>query len=160
MVLSLPMGLQGLGAWAGRKYLYVSLKQRSPFFVITTGVLVSALSLLFFNHGISMEGIGFFIRGIGLDMATIACLTAPMLWADKQYNSDTSVIIRLLQQVSGAIGGVFSGVLIYLMTCHVLSLQNVYLLFFAISTATGILMILMILMILSIKFTNLEKLSH
>ncbi|SFN97490.1 MFS transporter [Xenorhabdus japonica] len=142
IVLGVLLGLQGVGAWIGRKYLYQKLNEKSPFFVISLGVLVSTLSLLLFDFSNTLSALGFFIRGTGLGIATIACLAAPVQWADREYIKDTSVITRLLQQIGGAAGGIFAGGLIYLIASQGMSLHSAYLIFFGISAFLWLVMTL------------------
>lgn len=137
------LGLQGVGAWVGRKYLYQKISHRSPFFIIVLGVFISTLSLPLFQYNVVLSAAGFIIRGVGLGIATISCLAAPLQWAEAEYIKDTSVITRLLQQLGGAIGGIFSGMLIYSVISWGVSLPDAYMIFFSISSLLSIVMLLL-----------------
>lgn len=127
------LGMQGIGAWLGRKLLYPLLSDKTPFFIMSLGIFISCLSVMLFGFNVGLNGLGFFIRGIGLGISTIACLTAPMLWVEREFINDTSVITRLLQQIGGVFGGIYTGVMIYLLSTGVVTHSGSYVIFFMIS---------------------------
>lgn len=139
LIIGALLALQGVGAWIGRKFIYQKWKEKSPFFMIGIGLLISSFGLLCFGYTISMDGLGFLLRGVGLGIATIACLSAPIQYVDRLYIKDTAVITRILQQIGGALGGVFAGYLLHTLTREYFSLNQTYLIFFLFSIAVFLL---------------------
>ncbi len=133
LIIGAVLALQGVGAWIGRKFIYQKWKEKSPFFMIGIGLVISSFGLLCFGYNISMDGLGFLLRGIGLGIATIVCLSAPIQHVNSLYVKDTAVITRILQQIGGALGGVFAGFLLHLLTEEHLSLNQTYIIFFIFS---------------------------
>lgn len=124
LIIGAVLALQGVGAWIGRKFIYQKWKEKSPFFMIAIGLLISSFGLLCFGYHISLDGFGFLLRGVGLGITTIVCLSAPIQYVDPLYVKDTAVITRILQQIGGALGGVFSGYLLHLLTKGQLTLNQ------------------------------------
>ncbi|WP_142417011.1 MFS transporter [Bartonella massiliensis] len=151
LIIGALLALQGVGAWIGRKFIYQKWKEKSPFFMIGIGLLISSFGLLCFGYTISMDGLGFLLRGIGLGIATIVCLSAPIQYVDRLYVKDTAVITRILQQIGGALGGVFAGYLLHTLTKGALSLNQTYLIFFLFSIAAFLLFCLVL------SFSRKEK---
>ncbi|MBX4335165.1 MFS transporter [Bartonella raoultii] len=139
LIIGALLALQGVGAWIGRKFIYQKWKEKSPFFMIGIGLVISSFGLLCFGYNIKMDGLGFLLRGIGLGITTIVCLSAPIQYVNSLYIKDTAVITRILQQIGGALGGVFAGFLIHLLTKEYLSLTQTYLIFFLFSLAVFLL---------------------
>ncbi|WP_375702248.1 MFS transporter [Bartonella sp. AA89HNZF] len=139
LIIGAVLALQGVGAWIGRKFIYQKWKEKSPFFMIGIGLVISSFGLLCFGYNISMDGLGFLLRGVGLGIATIVCLSAPIQYVNSLYVKDTAVITRILQQIGGALGGVFAGFLLHSLTEQHLSLSQTYLIFFLFSIATFLL---------------------
>lgn len=139
LIIGTLLALQGVGAWIGRKFIYQKWKEKSPFFMIGIGLVISSLGLLCFGYNINMDGLGFLLRGIGLGIATIVCLSAPIQYVNSLYVKDTAVITRILQQIGGALGGVFAGFLIHSLTEKYLSLNQTYIVFFIFSISTFLL---------------------
>nr|WP_273758634.1 MFS transporter [Bartonella sp. AU55XJBT] len=155
LIIGSLLALQGMGAWIGRKFIYQKWKEKSPFFMIGIGLLISSFGLLCFGYTISMDGLGFLLRGIGLGIATIVCLSAPIQYVNRLYIKDTAVITRILQQIGGALGGVFSGYLLYTLTKGYLSLNQTYLIFFLFSIAVFLLFCLILFLSRKEKSANL-----
>ncbi len=59
---------------------------------------------------------------------------------------DTAVITRILQQIGGALGGVFAGFLLHSLTEQHLSLSQTYLIFFIFSITAFLLFCLALLL--------------
>nr|WP_273756671.1 hypothetical protein [Bartonella sp. MM73XJBT] len=79
------------------------------------------------------------LRGVGLGITTIVCLSAPIQYVNRLYVKDTAVITRILQQIGGALGGVFAGFLLHLLQEEYLSLSQTYLIFFLFSISAFLL---------------------
>ncbi|WP_208442330.1 MFS transporter [Bartonella raoultii] len=139
LIIGALLALQGVGAWIGRKFIYQKWKEKTPFFMIGIGLVISSFGLLCFGYTISMDGLGFLLRGVGLGITTIVCLYAPIQYVDPLYVKDTAVITRILQQIGGALGGVFSGYLLHLLTKAYLTLNQTYLIFFLFSISAFLL---------------------
>lgn len=139
LIIGAVLALQGVGAWIGRKFIYQKWKEKSPFFMIGIGLVISSFGLLCFGYHISLDGLGFLLRGVGLGITTIVCLSAPIQYVDSLYIKDTAVITRILQQIGGALGGVFAGYLLHSLTEEYLSLNQTYLIFFLFSLSTFLL---------------------
>ncbi|WP_273760798.1 MFS transporter [Bartonella sp. ML70XJBT.G] len=139
LIIGAVLALQGVGAWIGRKFIYQKWKEKSPFFMIGIGLVISSFGLLCFGYHISLDGLGFLLRGIGLGITTIVCLSAPIQYVNRLYVKDTAVITRILQQIGGALGGVFAGYLLHSLTEKYLSLNQTYLIFFLFSISTFLL---------------------
>ncbi|EJF97905.1 drug:H+ antiporter-2 (14 Spanner) (DHA2) family drug resistance MFS transporter [Bartonella vinsonii subsp. arupensis Pm136co] len=135
LIIGTVLALQGVGAWIGRKFIYQKWKEKSAFFMIGIGLVISSFGLLFFGYNISMDGLGFLLRGIGLGITTIVCLSAPIQYVKSSYIKDTAVITRILQQLGGAFGGVFAGFLIQSLKEEALSLSQTYHIFFVFSVS-------------------------
>lgn len=133
------LALQGAGAWIARKYIHQKCNSYSPFLIAGGGIIVSALSLLFIEHGGRIfESVGFFVRGAGLGIATIVTLSAPFEFGQKKYACDTSAITRVIQQTGGAFGGLMSGIVIHCAGEKLITVSDAYHLFFCFSLVTGI----------------------
>lgn len=130
LIIGALLALQGVGAWIGRKFIYQKWKEKSPFFMIGIGLVISSFGLLCFGYHISMDGLGFLLRGVGLGITTIVCLSAPIQYVNSLYIKDTAVITRILQQIGGALGGVFAGFLLHFLKEKFLSLSQTYIIFF------------------------------
>ncbi len=102
-----------------------------------------------------MDELGFLLRGVGLGIATIVCLSAPIQYVDRLYPKDTAVITRILQQIGGALGGVCAGYLLHSLTKGVLSLNQTYLIFFLFSIAVFLLFCLTLSLSRKEKSANL-----
>ncbi|UNE53571.1 MFS transporter [Bartonella machadoae] len=139
LIIGAVLALQGVGAWIGRKFIYQKWKEKSSFFMIGIGLVISSFGLLCFGYNINMDGLGFLLRGIGLGIVTIVCLSAPIQYVNSLYVKDTAVITRILQQIGGALGGIFAGFLIHLLTEEDLSLSQTYIIFFIFSISTFLL---------------------
>ena len=125
--IGMLLALQGVGAWLARKFIYKSLSEINSFLIIGVGLLISAISILIIQvGGNASEIIGFTVRGSGLGVATIAVLSSPFEFCDKNQIKDTSAVTRVVQQIGGAFGGVLSGILIYLMQAQLISVNNAY----------------------------------
>lgn len=131
--LGLVLALQGVGAWLGRKYIYQRWKQASPFLMLGVGIIISIGGLSCFGFNLYLDGVGFLLRGAGLGVATIICLSAPLQYVDKTYVKDTAVITRIIQQAGGAIGGVVAGLLLHFFNDQYISLKSSYHIFTALS---------------------------
>nr|WP_244395811.1 hypothetical protein [Bartonella grahamii] len=137
-----------------RKEIYLpKMERKSPFFMIGIGLVISSFGLLCFGYNISMDGLGFLLRGIGLGNTTIVCLSASIQYVNSLYVKDTAVITRILQQIGGALGGVFAGFLIHSLTEEHLSLNQTYLIFFIFSIAA------FLLFCLALSLSHKEKVS-
>ncbi len=107
--------------------------------MIGIGLVISSFELLCFGYHISIDGLGFLLRGVGLGITTIVCLSAPIQYVNRLYVKDTAVITRILQQIGGALGGVFAGFLLHLLQEEYLSLSQTYLIFFLFSISAFLL---------------------
>ncbi|HAG0930009.1 TPA: multidrug efflux MFS transporter [Salmonella enterica] len=142
------LSLQGVGAWLTRKFIYTKLNEYNPFLITGGGIIVSALSILLIQNGNELfEYSGFFIRGIGLGVATIATLSAPFEYGEKKYTHDTSAITRITQQIGGAFGGLIAGGVIYYISSNIIKVHIAYSILFWLSFLTGVLSVLMIMFI-------------
>ncbi|WP_273755160.1 MULTISPECIES: MFS transporter [unclassified Bartonella] len=139
LIIGAVLALQGVGAWIGRKFIYQQWKEKTPFFMIGIGLVISSFGLLCFGYHISLDGLGFLLRGVGLGITTIVCLSAPIQYVNRLYVKDTAVITRILQQIGGALGGIFAGFLIHSLTEEYLSLNQTYIVFFIFSIAAFLL---------------------
>nr|WP_245407052.1 hypothetical protein [Bartonella tribocorum] len=144
LIIGALLALQGVGAWIGRKFIYQKWKEKSPFFMIGIGLLISSFGLLCFGYTLSMDGLGFLLRGVGLGITTIVCLSAPIQYVNSLYVKDTAVITRILQQIGGALGCVFAGYLLHPLTQGYLSLNQTYLIFFLFSLTAFLLFCLVL----------------
>ncbi|UTO28005.1 hypothetical protein NMK50_07215 [Bartonella harrusi] len=142
LIIGVVLALQGVGAWIGRKFIYQKWKEKSSFFMIGIGLVISSFGLLCFGYNINMDGLGFLLRGIGLSIITIVCLSAPIQYVNSLYIKDTAVITRILQQIGGALGGIFAGFLIHFLTEKDLSLSQTYIIFFIFSISVFLLFFL------------------
>lgn len=133
LLIGAILGLQGVGAWLGRQFIYQKWKEASPFFMLGLGLLIATIGLLFFGHTFTLDAIGFLIRGMGFGIATIVCLTAPLQYSAKHFIKDTAVITRIAQQIGGACGGIFTGLLIHMIFMQKINLNQAYLVFLIIS---------------------------
>ena len=141
--IGLLLALQGVGAWLARKFIYQSLSEINSFLIIGIGLIFSAISILIIQIGGNLsEIIGFIIRGSGLGIATIAVLSSPFEFCDKNQIKDTSAITRVVQQIGGAFGGVLSGILIYLTQAQLISVNNSYYIMFLISLVFGVIAVI------------------
>ncbi len=155
LLIGALLALQGVGAWIGRKFIYQKWKEKSPFFMIGIGLLISSFGILCFGYTISMDGLGFLLRGIGLGITTIVCLSAPIQYVNSLYVKDTAVITRILQQIGGALGGVFAGYLLHTLTKGYFSLNQTYFIFFLFSIAAFLLFCLALFLSRKEKSANL-----
>ena len=141
--IGLLLALQGVGAWLARKFIYQSLSEINSFLIIGIGLIFSAISILIIQIGGNLsEIIGFIIRGSGLGIATIAVLSSPFEFCDKNQIKDTSAITRVVQQIGGAFGGVLSGMLIYLTKAQLISINNGYYIMFLLSLVFGVIAVI------------------
>ena len=141
--IGLLLALQGVGAWLARKFIYQGLSEINSFLIIGVGLIFSAISILIIQIGGNLsEIIGFIIRGSGLGIATIAVLSSPFEFCDKNQIKDTSAITRVVQQIGGAFGGVLSGILIYLTQAQLISVNNAYHVMFFVSLIFGVIAVI------------------
>ena len=141
--IGLLLALQGVGAWLARKFIYQGLSEINSFLIIGVGLLFSAISILIIQIGGNLsEIIGFIVRGSGLGIATIAVLSSPFEFCDKNQIKDTSAVTRVVQQIGGAFGGVLSGILIYLTQAQIISVNNAYHVMFFVSLVFGVIAVI------------------
>ena len=141
--IGMLLALQGVGAWLARKFIYKSLSEINSFLIIGVGLIISAISILIIQvGGIPSEIIGFIVRGSGLGVATIAVLSSPFEFCDKNQIKDTSAITRVIQQIGGAFGGVLSGILIHLTQDQIISVNCAYQTMFFVSLTFGLLAVI------------------
>ena len=141
--IGMLLALQGVGAWLARKFIYKSLSEINSFLIIGVGLIISAISILIIQvGGNASEIIGFTIRGSGLGIATIAVLSSPFEFCDKNQIKDTSAVTRVVQQIGGAFGGVLSGMLIYLTQAQLISVNNAYHVMFFVSLVFGVIAVI------------------
>ena len=141
--IGMLLALQGVGAWLARKFIYKSLSEINSFLIIGVGLIISAISILLIQvGGNASEIIGFTIRGSGLGIATIAVLSSPFEFCDKNQIKDTSAVTRVVQQIGGAFGGVLSGILIYLTQAQLISVNNAYHVMFFVSLVFGVIAVI------------------
>ena len=141
--IGMLLALQGVGAWLARKFIYKSLSEINSFLIIGVGLIISAISILIIQvGGNASEIIGFTVRGSGLGIATIAVLSSPFEFCDKNQIKDTSAVTRVVQQIGGAFGGVLSGILIYLTQAQLISVNNAYHVMFFVSLVFGVIAII------------------
>lgn len=146
------LSLQGIGAWLARKYIYSKFNQHNSLVITGVGVIVSALSILLIENGGGLfENSGFFIRGIGLGVATIATLSAPFEFGKSRYIHDTSAITRITQQIGGAFGSLLSGLLIHYIELKIITSYTAYHILFWFSLLVGFFSISMIYFIKKLK---------
>ena len=141
--IGMLLALQGVGAWLARKFIYKSLSEINSFLIIGVGLIISAISILIIQvGGNASEVIGFTVRGSGLGIATIAVLSSPFEFCDKNQIKDTSAVTRVVQQIGGAFGGVLSGILIYLTQAQLISVNNAYHVMFFVSLVFGVIAVI------------------
>ncbi|ORF36118.1 MFS transporter [Snodgrassella alvi] len=141
--IGMLLALQGVGAWLARKFIYKSLNEINSFLIIGVGLIISAISILIIQvGGNASEIIGFTVRGCGLGIATIAVLSSPFEFCDKNQIKDTSAVTRVVQQIGGAFGGVLSGILIYLTQAQLISVNNAYHAMFFVSLVFGVIAVI------------------
>ena len=141
--IGMLLALQGVGAWLARKFIYKSLSEINSFLIIGVGLIISAISILIIQvGGNASEIIGFIVRGSGLGVATIAVLSSPFEFCDKNQIKDTSAVTRVVQQIGGAFGGVLSGILIYLTQAQLISVNNAYHAMFFVSLVFGVIAVI------------------
>ena len=141
--IGMLLALQGVGAWLARKFIYKSLSEINSFLIIGVGLIISAISILIIQvGGNAPEIIGFTVRGSGLGIATIAVLSSPFEFCDKNQIKDTSAVTRVVQQIGGAFGGVLSGILIYLTQAQLISVNNAYHVMFFVSLVFGVIAVI------------------
>ena len=141
--IGLLLALQGVGAWLARKFIYKSLSEINSFLIIGIGLIISAISILIIQVGGSAsEIIGFTVRGSGLGVATIAVLSSPFEFCEKNQIKDTSAITRVIQQIGGAFGSVLSGILINLTLDQIISVNCAYQTMFFLSLIFGIIAVI------------------
>ena len=141
--IGMLLALQGVGAWLARKFIYKSLSEINSFLIIGVGLIISAISILIIQvSGNASEIIGFTVRGSGLGIATIAVLSSPFEFCDKNQIKDTSAVTRVVQQIGGAFGGVLSGILIYLTQAQLISVNNAYHVMFFVSLVFGVIAVI------------------
>ena len=141
--IGMLLALQGVGAWLARKFIYKSLSEINSFLIIGVGLIISAISILIIQvGGNASEIIGFTVRGSGLGIATIAVLSSPFEFCNKNQIKDTSAVTRVVQQIGGAFGGVLSGILIYLTQAQLISVNNAYHVMFFISLVFGVIAVI------------------
>ncbi|WP_371750966.1 MFS transporter [Snodgrassella alvi] len=153
--IGMLLALQGVGAWLARKFIYESLSEINSFLIIGVGLIISAISILIIQvGGNASEIIGFTVRGSGLGIATIAVLSSPFEFCNKNQIKDTSAVTRVVQQIGGAFGGVLSGILIYLTQAQLISVNNAYHAMFFVSLVFGV-----IAVIAYIFFSRVNKIA-
>ena len=153
--IGMLLALQGVGAWLARKFIYKSLSEINSFLIIGVGLIISAISILIIQvGGNASEIIGFTVRGSGLGIATIAVLSSPFEFCNKNQIKDTSAVTRVVQQIGGAFGGVLSGILIYLTQAQLISVNNAYHAMFFVSLVFGV-----IAVIAYIFFSRVNKIA-
>ncbi|MBI0037143.1 MFS transporter [Gilliamella sp. B14384H2] len=141
--IGLLLALQGVGAWLARKFIYKSLSEINSFLIIGIGLIISAISILIIQvGGNASEIIGFTVRGSGLGVATIAVLSSPFEFCEKNQIKDTSAITRVIQQIGGAFGSVLSGILINLTLDQIISVNCAYQTMFFLSLIFGIIAVI------------------
>ena len=141
--IGMLLALQGVGAWLARKFIYKSLSEINSFLIIGVGLIISAISILIIQvGGNTSEIIGFTVRGSGLGVATIAVLSSPYEFCNKNQIKDTSAITRVIQQIGGAFGGVLSGILINLTQDQIMSVNFAYQTMFFMSLVFGFLAVI------------------
>ena len=141
--IGMLLALQGVGAWLARKFIYKSLSEINSFLIIGVGLIISAISILIIQvGGNASEIIGFTVRGSGLGIATIAVLSSPFEFCDKNQIKDTSAVTRVVQQIGGAFGGVLSGILIYLTQAQLILVNNAYHAMFFVSLVFGVIAVI------------------
>ena len=141
--IGMLLALQGVGAWLARKFIYKSLSEINSFLIIGVGLIISAISILIIQvGGNASEIIGFMVRGSGLGIATIAVLSSPFEFCDKNQIKDTSAVTRVVQQIGGAFGGVLSGILIYLTQAQLILVNNAYHAMFFVSLVFGVIAVI------------------
>ena len=141
--IGMLLALQGVGAWLARKFIYKSLSEINSFLIIGVGLIISAISILIIQvGGNTSEIIGFTVRGSGLGVATIAVLSSPYEFCNKNQIKDTSAITRVIQQIGGAFGGVLSGILINLTQDQIMSVNFAYQIMFFMSLVFGFLAVI------------------
>ena len=141
--IGMLLALQGVGAWLARKFIYKSLSEINSFLIIGVGLVISAISILIIQvGGNTSEIIGFTVRGSGLGVATIAVLSSPYEFCNKNQIKDTSAITRVIQQIGGAFGGVLSGILINLTQDQIMSVNCAYQTMFFMSLVFGFLTVI------------------
>lgn len=141
--IGMLLALQGVGAWLARKFIYKSLSEINSFLIIGVGLVISAISILIIQvGGNTSEIIGFTVRGSGLGVATIAVLSSPYEFCNKNQIKDTSAITRVIQQIGGAFGGVLSGILINLTQDQIMSVNCAYQTMFFMSLVFGFLAVI------------------
>ena len=141
--IGMLLALQGVGAWLARKFVYKSLSEINSFLIIGIGLIISAISILIIQVGGSVsEIIGFTVRGSGLGVATIAVLSSPFEFCEKNQIKDTSAITRVIQQIGGAFGSVLSGILINLTLDQIISVNCAYQIMFFLSLVFGIIAVI------------------
>ncbi|MBI0067935.1 MULTISPECIES: MFS transporter [Snodgrassella] len=141
--IGMLLALQGVGAWLARKFIYKSLSEINSFLIIGVGLIISAISILIIQvGGNASEIIGFTVRGSGLGIATIAVLSSPFEFCDKNQIKDTSAVTRVVQQIGGAFGGVLSGILIYLTQAQLILVNNAYHVMFFVSLVFGVIAVI------------------
>ena len=153
--IGMLLALQGVGAWLARKFIYKFLSEINSFLIIGVGLIISAISILIIQvGGNASEIIGFTVRGSGLGIATIAVLSSPFEFCNKNQIKDTSAVTRVVQQIGGAFGGVLSGILIYLTQAQLISVNNAYHAMFFVSLVFGV-----IAVIAYIFFSRVNKIA-
>ncbi|MBI0103672.1 MFS transporter [Gilliamella sp. W8145] len=141
--IGLLLALQGVGAWLARKFIYKSLSEINSFLIIGIGLIISAISILIIQvGGNASEIIGFTVRGSGLGVATIAVLSSPFEFCEKNQIKDTSAITRVIQQIGGAFGSILSGILINLTLDQIISVNCAYQTMFFLSLVFGIIAVI------------------
>ena len=141
--IGMLLALQGVGVWLARKFVYKSLSEINSFLIIGIGLIISAISILIIQVGGSAsEIIGFTVRGSGLGVATIAVLSSPFEFCEKNQIKDTSAITRVIQQIGGAFGSVLSGILINLTLDQIISVNCAYQIMFFLSLVFGIIAVI------------------
>ncbi|WP_294910943.1 MFS transporter [uncultured Gilliamella sp.] len=141
--IGMLLALQGVGAWLARKFIYKSLSEINSFLIIGIGLIISAISILIIQVGGNVsEIIGFTVRGSGLGVATIAVLSSPFEFCEKNQIKDTSAITRVIQQIGGAFGSVLSGILINLTLDQIISVNCAYQIMFFLSLVFGIIAVI------------------
>ncbi len=77
-----------------------------------------------------------------MGIATIAILSSPFEFRDKNQIKDTSAITRIIQQIGSAFSGVLLGILIHLTQTQIISANYAYQVMFFVSLVFGIIAVI------------------
>ncbi|MFH4355759.1 MAG: MFS transporter [Neisseriaceae bacterium] len=100
--------IQGVGTLISRSYMKrESIRQVNSLLLIPMGLLIAGVATFLLTlsvHSLWIESLAFLIRGLGIGVASIAVLSAPLEWASKEIYADTSSLSRMMLQFGGALG--------------------------------------------------------